>query len=103
VASTLDLFPNGAVGFIDWLGRIAPITGKEEKENKKKCGDRTGEDKKDWPHIRVLSKCCDCGVNDVNHKRDRKQREPAPSTVQSDRHEDLRGEVNSEGQSPTSQ
>src|SRR5438128_10743858 len=103
VTNTLKLPRNGAVGFIDWLRRIAPITGKEEKENKKKCGDRTGDDKKDWPHIRVFSKCCDCCVNDVNHKRDRKKREPAPSTAQSYRNEDLRREVNSEGQSPTCQ
>src|SRR5207249_3800342 len=111
VANTLNLYPNGAacrvfmftlVGFIDLLGRIAPITGKEEKKNKKQCSDRTGDDKKNWPHIRVLFECCDCCVNDVSHTRNRENREPALSASQSYWNEDLRRGVNGEGQSPTS-
>ena len=51
VANTLNLFRNGAVGFIDWLDCIAPITSEEEQKDEEKCCHWTDDDEKNWPHV----------------------------------------------------
>ena len=89
MAITLYLFRQGAVGFIDWLDCIAPITCEEEKKNKKERSDWADNDEKNRPHIGVYLERRDCRTYDIRHYWNWKQREPAPSATQSYRNEDL--------------
>src|SRR5438132_7176033 len=85
----------------NWLGYIAPITSEKEQKYKKKCSNRTRDNEKNRPHVRVFVEGCNCRIKDVRHDRNREQGESSPGSTQPDGDEDVGSKINRAWQAPT--